>query len=134
MSYSGYYCNRRHLSLVVKTQNETYEAGVLTCPAEGPDRSCSSSTSEMTDMYPCFSLAQSSSFFLSCCSSSVCLFFLFDVGDGGTCFCCCCLFSSIAYSLSLNVSDQVRADTAPEQGRGAAAGEGLTLLRHAPWL
>ena len=30
--------------------------------------------------------------------------------------CCCCLFSAIVYSLSLNISDQVRADTAPVRG------------------
>ena len=39
----------------------------------------------------------------------------------------CCL-SSIVYSLSLRVSDQVRADTC------TCTGEWLTFLRHAPWL
>ena len=34
--------------------------------------------------------------------------------------CCCCLLSAIVYSLSLKVSDQVRADTAPVWGRGTA--------------
>ena len=62
--------------------------------------------------------------------------------------CCCCLFSTIAYSLCLNVSDQVRAGTAPARGRGIAQyalreggglpaaylWEWLTLLRHSPWL
>ena len=38
-------------------------------------------------------------------------------------------------SLSLDISDQVRADTAPVRGRGIpGAQEWLTRLRHAPWL
>ena len=61
-------------------------------------------------------------------------------------FCC---FSAIVYSLdlSLNISDQVRAGTAPAWGRGTVqcvlreggglpevyAQEWLTLLRHSPW-
>ena len=32
--------------------------------------------------------------------------------------CCCCLFSAIVYSLSLDMSDQVRAGTAPVRRRG----------------
>ena len=62
--------------------------------------------------------------------------------------CCCCLFSTIVYSLSLNVSDQGRAGTVPVRTRGTAqyvlhegggltavyAGEWLTFLRHSPWL
>ena len=34
MRYCEYYCNRCHLRLVVKTLNETYIEGVLTCPAD----------------------------------------------------------------------------------------------------
>ena len=62
--------------------------------------------------------------------------------------CCCCLFCAIVYTLGLNVSDQVRAGTAPVWERGNAeyalhegrglpaeyAQEWLTLLRHSPWL
>ena len=60
---------------------------------------------------------------------------------------CCCRFSAIVYSLSLNVSDQVRVGTVPARGRGtaqytlgeggglpASAREWLTLVRHSPWL
>ena len=32
--------------------------------------------------------------------------------------CCCCLFSAIVYSLSLSISDQVGAGTAPVRGEG----------------
>ena len=60
--------------------------------------------------------------------------------------CCCCLFSASVYRLALNVSDQLRADTASVWGRGtytlreggelpaAYAREWLTPLRHSSWL
>ena len=88
MSYYEYYCNRRHLSLVVKTQSETYIQQVLTCPAEKSWQTRSSSTSEVTLIFILvFSLARSSSLFLLCFSSSGFLFPLFDVDNGGACFC-----------------------------------------------
>ena len=62
-----------------------------------------------------FFLAQSNSLFLHCFSLTVFLFLLFDVGSGGAFFWLC-----------MKVSDQVRAGTAPMQGKGTAeyAGEG----------
>ena len=65
----------------------------------------------------------------------------------GIFFClCCCLFSTIIYSLGLNISDQVWEGTCAVEGhcplhavwgRGLPAAYGwvlLTLLRHSPWL
>ena len=69
-------------------------------------------------------LSWSNSLVLHCFSLSVFLFLLFDVdnGGGGSFFqlCCCCLSSAMIYSLglSLEVSDQVRAGTAPSWERG----------------
>ena len=87
--------------------------------------------------------------FLYCLFSSVFIFLLFDVGSDGAffgCCCCCCLFSAIVHS-GHEISDQVRAGTAPVWGRGTAeyaheegglpaacAQEWLKLLRHSPWL
>ena len=83
-----------------------------------------------------FSLALSNSFFLHCFSSSVFLILLFDMGSGRAFFrlCCCCLFSAIVNSLSLNVSDQVRAGTAPVLGRGAASSICMRIIDSPDWL
>ena len=77
-----------------------------------------------------FSLARSSSFFLHCFASSVFLFLPFDMGSGGAncgtgVLLLCCL-PAIVSTLSLNLSDQVRA--------GAAWGRGLTAVYVWAWL
>ena len=47
------------------------------------------------------------------------------MGNGGALF--SCLFSTIVKSLSVNISDKVRADTAPVWGRGTAQDTSQTL-------
>ena len=70
----------------------------------------------------CHHLSPVQFFVLHCFSSSVFLFFLWCGRWWGMfLFYCCCLFSCIVYSLNLNVSDQVRADTAPAWGGGLPA-------------
>ena len=116
--YCKYYCNSRHHSLVVKTESS------LNCLAEKPlsllsSHRCRSSLHPWDDaliFVRVFSLAQSNSFFLTL------LFFVSRLisslwhGQWWGIFqpCCCCLFSAIVYSL--DVSDQVGADTATAQG------------------
>ena len=87
MHQCEYYCNHRHLSLVVKTQSETYIQQVLTCPA-GKSWQIPQLLHLWNDaliFILVFSLAQSSSLFWHCFSPSVFLFLLFDVNNGGTC-------------------------------------------------
>ena len=118
---ANYYCNRCHHSLVVKTQNETY-IKLLTCPAEKLPtlRSSSvltvpaaSSTSEMALGY----LSQFS-FWLG----PIVSFYTASLwrGQWWSIF-RFCWYSAIVYSLglSLTLSDQVRAGTAPVRGKGA---------------
>ena len=97
-----------------------------------------------------FFLARSSSMFLHCFFFLHSFFFFFSLTRAMLrhCIALSYLFSSIVYSLSLNVSDQVRADTVPVWGRGTAqytlyeggemeaaySWEWLTLFRHSPQL
>ena len=124
-----------------------YQAEVLTCPAENR---LTLRCSWDTDIYTCFHsglvqfLVFTLLFFISHLISSLWWGQWWDILR----LCCCCLFSTIVYRLGTNVSDQVRADTAPVWGRGTAqyalrergglpavyAREWLTLLRHSPWL
>ena len=73
MSYCEDYYYHHHLSLVVKTQSETYIQQVLTCPAEKSWQTRSSSTTEKKLIFILvLSLARSRSLFSLCfCSSSV---------------------------------------------------------------
>ena len=123
MCYCEYYCNHRHHSLVVKTQNETsMKQGSLPVQQKSRQLCVALESLQIPQLLHLwndplifilvFSLARSSSLFLHCFSSSVFLSLLFDVGNSGACL-----------SLSLSLSDQVRADTAPVGGRGTASME-----------
>ena len=95
-----------------------HQVGVFTCPAEKPltlhhswvlTNPAAPSTSEMTLRY------------LSLFSLWLGISSLWHGQWWGIIrLYCCCLFSTIVYSLSLNISDQVRAGTAPARGRGTA--------------
>ena len=118
-------------SLVVNTQNETYQAGVLTCPAEKQLTLCRSwvltnpaappPLKWHLNIYPPF-FSGSVQFFLFTLLFliSVLICSLWGGQWWGIIGFCCCLLSAIVYSLRLNVSDQVRADTVPARGRGTA--------------
>ena len=85
-----------------------------------PYKSCSSLHlwNDALIVIPVFSLALSSSFFFAFLVSHFICSLWRGQWWGIFLLCCCCLFSTIVYSLSLNVSDQVGAGTV--RGRGTA--------------
>ena len=133
MHYCEYYCNRHHHSFVVKTQSEIYiKQGSLLVQQKSSEDCVTLESLQILQLPPplkwCSNMCPS---FLSG-SVQFCLFpLLFFVsliisslwrGQWWGIFrlCCCCLFSTIVYSLGLNVSDQVRAGTVPARGRGTS--------------